>query len=146
MIEMATVIVVIGVLTSITVSRVGPALEGARVRAAANVVAGDLQYAQSLAVRERRTIAVVVAAGQELRIQASDDPTVVFRRRALGASSDYRLSDVDITPGSLHFFPNGIARQTTEVAVALNGYERIVRVTRAGQIRITRPSDPVVVI
>ena len=62
LIEMVLVIAIAGILTGFGVVRLAPALEHANVRAAANVVAGDLQYAQILAVRYRKPIAVIVAS------------------------------------------------------------------------------------
>ena len=81
MIEVVTTLVVAGILTTVGIVAVRPAVEHAKVRAAANVVAGDLQYAQALAVRERRPISVVVdSAGMQLVIRDRDLVTKVYAR------------------------------------------------------------------
>ena len=138
--EMVWVMVIAGILISVGVVRLAPALEHANVRAAANVVAGDLQYAQMLAIRYRRPIAVIVASSTKLYlIRDRDDPTNVYRTRLLGPDSDFGLDLVESTPTSVELFPNGVNRETIIIRLGLHGFERKVRMTRAGQIRILTP-------
>ena len=140
MIELVVVIVLVGMLTSLSVVRLGPALEHSKVRGAANVVAGDLQYAQILAVRHRRPITVIVVSStQQYLIRDRDNPANVYRTRLLGADSDFTLDEVTGTPTSVELYPNGVARETMVITLGLRGYQRNVRLTRAGQIRILAP-------
>ena len=90
MIEMATTLVVAGIITTVGIVAVAPAVEHAKVRSAANVVAGDLQYAQALAVRERRPISVVVdSASMQLVIRDRDLVAKVYRTiRLLRSGAD----------------------------------------------------------
>ncbi len=140
LIEMVLVIVIAGILMSVGVVRLAPALVHANVRAAANVVAGDLQYAQSLAVRHRKPIAVVVAsATKQYLIRDRDDATNVYRTRLLGPETDFGLDELTSSPTSVELFPNGVARETMVMTLGIAGFQRQVRLTRAGQIRILRP-------
>ncbi len=140
LIEMVIVIVVAGIMMSVGVVRLAPALVHANVRAAANVVAGDLQYAQNLAVRYRKPIAVIVASStKQYLIRDRDDATNVYRTRLLGPESDFGLDELTSSPTSVELFPNGVARETMVMTLGLNGFQRQVRLTRAGQIRILRP-------
>ncbi len=139
MVEMAITLVVAGIVATVGVVALGPAVEHAKVRSAANVVAGDLQYAQALAVRERRPISVVVdSAGMQLVIRDRDELTVVHRTRMLGSDSDFSLDLLFATGASVQLFPNGLAGSTLTITLGLRGFSRRVRVTRAGQIRILR--------
>lgn len=139
MIELATTLVVAGILTTAGIVAVRPAVQHAKVRSAANVVAGDLQYAQALAVRERRPIFVVVdSAGMQLVIRDRDLVTKVYRTRVLGPGSDFSLDHLSVTGGSIQLFPNGVAGSTITITLGLSGFQRRVRLTRAGQIRIIR--------
>ena len=139
MVEMAITLVVAGIVTTVGVVALGPAVEHAKVRSAANVVAGDLQYAQALAVRERRPISVVVdAVSMQLVIRDRDKITVVHRTRVLGSGSEFSLDLLSATAPSVDLFPNGLAGWTLTVTLGLRGFSRQVRVTRAGQIRILR--------
>ena len=139
MMEMAITLVVAGIITTVGIVAVAPAVEHAKVRSAANVVAGDLQYAQALAVRERRPISVLVdSASMQLVIRDRDLVTKVYRTRVLGPGTDFSLDQVSMTGGSVELFPNGVAGSTITVTLGLNGFQRRVRLTRAGQIRIIR--------
>ncbi len=141
LIEMVLVIVIAGILMSVGVVRLAPALVHANVRAAANVVAGDLQYAQMLAVRYRKPIAVIVASStKQYLIRDRDDATNVYRTRLLGPETDFGLDELTSSPStSVELFPNGLARETMVMTLGLHGFQRQVRLTRAGQIRILRP-------
>ena len=141
LIEMATVLLVGGVLSAVAITRLSPVAGHAKVRGAANVVAGDLQYAQMLAARHRRPIAVIVAsATQQYLIRDRDDPTNVYRTRVLGLGSGFDLDELTAAPSSsVEFYPNGLARATTTLTLGLHGFQRQVRLTRAGQIRILSP-------
>ena len=140
LIEMVLVMVIAGILLAVGVARLAPALEHANVRAAANVVAGDLQYAQVLAVRYRKPISVIVAsATKQYLIRDRDDATKVYRTRLLGPDTDFGLDELTSSPTSVELFPNGIARETMVMTLGLNGFQRNVRLTRAGQIRILAP-------
>lgn len=140
LIEIVIVIVIAGTMMTVSVVRLAPALVHANVRAAANVVAGDLQYAQNLAVRYRKPIAVVVAsATKQYLIRDRDDATNVYRTRLLGPETDFGLDELTSSPTSVELFPNGLARETMVMTLGLNGFQRQVRLTRAGQIRILRP-------
>ncbi len=137
LIEVVTTLVVAGIVTTVGIVTLAPAVEHAKVRSAANVVAGDLQYAQTLAVRERRPISVVVDSAQmQLLIRDRDAPSNVHRTRALGATSDFALDRISATGGSVQLFPNGVAGSSITLTLGLRGFERQVRLTRAGQIRI----------
>jgi prepilin-type N-terminal cleavage/methylation domain-containing protein len=137
MIEMATTLVVAGIVTTVGILMLGPAVEHAKVRSAANVVAGDLQYAQSLAVRERHPISVVVDSAQiQLVIRDRDVPSNVHRTRALGPTSDFALDQISATGSSVELFPNGVAGSSITLTLGLRGFQRQVRLTKAGQIRI----------
>lgn len=137
MIEMATTLVVAGIVTTVGIVALAPAVEHAKVRSAANVIAGDLQYAQVVAVRERRPIAVVVdSARMEVVVRDRDLAGTVYRTRSLGADSDFALDRMSATANSVQLFPNGVAGSTITLTVGLRGFQRQVRLTRAGQIRI----------
>ena len=96
MIEMATTLVVAGIVTTMGILILSPAVEHAKVRSAANVVAGDL----------------------------------------LGPTSDFALDQFSATGSSVELFPNGVAGSSITLTLGLRGFQRQVRLTRAGQIRI----------
>ena len=139
MAELALTLVVAGIVTATGVVTLGPAVEHAKVRSAANAVAGDLQYAQSIAVRERRPISVLVEPdSMRIVIRDRDQTSNIHRVRSLGAGTDFSLDHLSTTGPSLEMFPNGLVGSTVSITLGLRGYLRQVKVTRAGQIRIIR--------
>jgi prepilin-type N-terminal cleavage/methylation domain-containing protein len=136
-IELAVVLVVVAVLTSIAYWRMGPGLLQARVNRAAWTVAADLQYAQLVAARERRPVVIIVSSSARSYAIREHSGTMIYRQRFLGQDTDFRLDALDASPTTVEVFPTGVARETTTFRVRLRGYDRAVRLTRAGQIRIT---------
>lgn len=138
MIETLMVIVVFGLLLAFAYQRLSPAIEHARVNRAATVLATDLQYAQMLAVRQRQPIAVVAIPSVKGYIIRERGGAVVYRERFVGAGTEFALDEFTASPSSVELFPNGIATTTTTYTLGLLGYQRQVRLTRAGQVRIVR--------
>ncbi len=138
LIELMAVMAVVSVLLAIMLPRFAPALERTKVNSAASVLASDLQYAMSLAVRHRKPIAVITQSPQRYVIRERDDPTKVYRTRTLGSDSDFSLDEFTAAPASVYLYPNGVAMPNITYTLGLNGYQRRVRLTQAGQIRISR--------
>lgn len=137
-IELLVVMIIIGVLAGITYARMAPTLEGARVRGAASLLAGDLQYAQVLAARQRLPVVIAVNTGART-YQIADRTGTVFRTRDFGTAGDFDLTEVSATPASLEVFPNGIAATSATYTLGIGGSRRQVTFSRAGQIRVTTP-------
>jgi prepilin-type N-terminal cleavage/methylation domain-containing protein len=136
-IELLFVMVVLGILLTITYVKVGPALERARVRGAASELATDLQYAQALAARYRTPMLFTVdGAGMTYQI-ADRSGANVYRQRNFGTGGEYVLDEFTATPTAVEVLPNAIVAQNATYTVGLNGYRRQVTFSRAGQIRVT---------
>jgi prepilin-type N-terminal cleavage/methylation domain-containing protein len=135
-IELLLVMIIIAVIAGITYVRMGPALDRARVRGATGMFAGDLQYAQVLAARQRSPILFTVNSST-LTYQITDRGGTVFRTRDLGPSGNYNLSELTATPTTLEVFPNAIAAQSATYTIGAPGTRRQVTFSRAGQIRVT---------
>jgi prepilin-type N-terminal cleavage/methylation domain-containing protein len=135
-VEMLLVMIIIGIIAGITYVRMAPTIGRARVRGAASVLAGDLQYAQVMAARLRTPIVLAVDSAT-FTYDIQDRAGTVYRTRDFGTSSDYALSELTASPASLEVFPNAIAAQNATYTVGANGYRRQVTFSRAGQIRVT---------
>lgn len=137
--ELLLVMVIIAILAAITYVRAGPALERARVRNAAGQLATDLQYAQVLAARYRVPVRVAVDAAQlEYRISDVSGGTI-YRLRRFGGDGPYGLGSFTAAPAEVRVYPNAIVNQSALYTVSLNGFERRVTFSRAGQVRVTSP-------
>lgn len=135
LLEMMTVLVMMAVLAAFAFVRFGPALAHSNVRAAANVLASDLQYAQMLAVRERKPIIVSVDASA-MQYTITDRSGTVYRTRTFGPTSDFKIDEITAVPASVQLFPSGVADATATIVLGQGGYQRQVSVTRAGQVRV----------
>lgn len=135
-IELLLVMIIIGVLAGITYVRMAPTLERARVRGAASLLAGDLQYAQVLAARQRTPIVIAIDA-MGLTYEIADRGGTVYRTRDFGTAGDFNLTEVTATPASLEVFPNGVAAQSATYTLGAGVHRQQVTFSRAGQIRVT---------
>jgi Tfp pilus assembly protein FimT len=138
-IEALIIVVVLGILLVIAYQRMGPALEHAKVNRAAAVLASDLQYARMVAVRSRRPVAVIVMTSVKGYIIRERNGAIVYRERFLGPGTEFGLERFSSSPGSsVEIFPNSVAAATTTFTLGLAGYQRQVKISRAGQVRIVR--------
>ena len=135
--ELIVVLVVSSILVSFAVLRLAPTLERSRVQRSATMIATDLQWAQMIAARQRRPVVFIVSEplkGYMIRDAAS---STVFRESYLGNDTEMHLDELDATPTTLEIFPNGVVRSAGSYMVRVNTSQRYVRITRAGQVRIT---------
>jgi type II secretory pathway pseudopilin PulG len=138
-VELAIVMITAGILMTLVIWRAGPALQRARARQAIAVVAADLQYAQMLAARQREPVVVVINPSLQLILVSSRSGTV-FRQRFVGPQTEFGLDAIQADPTtSIEIFPNGAATSNLSVTAETNGFQRQVRMSRAGQIRIVAP-------
>ncbi len=137
MIELVLVLVVSSILAATAILKIAPTLERARVRRSATTIATDLQYAQMVAARQRRP--VVFIASEALRGYMIRDATstTVYREKYLGDDTDFALDELDASTTTLEIFPNGVVRNAADYTVRVNTVRRKVRITRAGQVRVT---------
>lgn len=136
-IEVLIVLLIFGAIVSLAYYRTGPALERARVNRVAALLAADLQYAQVVAARQRRPVAVIVTPSVQAYQIRDAQSTTVFRERYVGPDTDYGIETLTVSPTTVEIYPNGATAQTVTFTVGLNGRLKVVKFTRAGQIRVT---------
>lgn len=137
MIELAIVLIVMGIVLTLAIPRLRPVLEHAKVNSAASVLAVDLQYAQMLAARQRHPVVIIVDADtKQYLIRDRSVGGTVFRTRLFGQDTEYMLDELLSTTSGMQVFPTGITHASTTFTLGLGGYRRHVTFTRAGQIRV----------
>lgn len=139
LVEILVVLVISLILITLAFPRLRPGLVRAKVNSAANVVASDLQYAQVLAVRRRRPVALIVVASTRQYFIRDRETGDTLRTRNLGQDSEYDIETLTASPSSNEMFPNGLARTSMELTLTIQDYSRTVKLTRAGQVRVVRP-------
>lgn len=137
LIEMLMVIVVLGILGTIAFPRVSRAVTHAKVREAANVVAGDLENAVSLAARLRRPMTLASSGtGYIVRDRATAPADSIRLRRNLAMGSDIGVTQVQFTPSTVLIYPNGLVSALVQVQITGNGLTRTVTLSPAGLVRV----------
>ncbi len=140
LVELAVVIMMLSIVTVLSYYKLQPALEHGKVNSAAAVMAADLQYAQIIAARQRKPVVVIATvATQSYVIRDRASATTVFRTRYLGSGTDYALDELSGSPSTtIQVFATGVTPTTTTFTLGLNGYKRLVKFSKAGQIRIIK--------
>lgn len=134
------VIAIAGILLSIAAWRFGPALEQAKARHAAAAIAADLQYAQIVAARDRRPVAVIVSTSLRLMIIRDRAGSTIYRQRFFGDDTEFGLTALSASPATtVEIFPSGVATQTITYTATRGTYARQIKLSRAGQVRVLYP-------
>jgi type II secretory pathway pseudopilin PulG len=137
--EAVLVIIIIFVVVASLIPKVGQTLGHARVNRSANVIAAEFLLSQSLAARQHAPVILAVDASTlTLTISQPPPSNTVLRTYVFDINSDFKLGALSATPTSVQIMPNGTANTTMLVTVGGSDYYHQVRITQAGQIRITR--------
>lgn len=107
-----------------------------RVNKAAEVLAGDVEKALSLAGRQRRPVRLTVDSAQRLLLTTDRANGQVIARKAYGSASEYKLEAFRSEPASIDILHHGVATSSATLTVGIAGYSRRVTLTRAGQVRV----------
>lgn len=135
--EAMMVLLVVAIVVGVLTPSVRRQLTRARINRAANVMAADLFLAQSLAGRQRVPVTVtydVTAKTATIVDSRSAGPTFITRR--YGPDSDFKLQSIAATPTAIVVLPNGMASAALTVTLSDGTYQRRIRMTRAGLIRV----------
>ncbi len=125
-------------LLAITLVKSTTMVSKSKVQRAAQKLQTDVQQAFALAGRNRKPV-VLRWNTTDLELQITDRAqTTVYRRSGLGAKAGLNLTAADVTvyPSPLTVFPNGLAADTLYIRLSKNGYTKILRVSRAGTVRL----------
>lgn len=135
--EAMIVVVVLGVMFSITLPRFNETTRQRRVISAVTALNADIPIAFSLAARQRKPVTLTYdAATGEVRVNDRATDTL-YLRRALRSTSEYMLDSVTMTPSSVQIFPNGVASAPFTMRLFNGRFVRQLAVGRTGHTRVT---------
>jgi prepilin-type N-terminal cleavage/methylation domain-containing protein len=135
--ELLAVLVIGTIMLAVAAPNVSRGLTQTRVKRAAAVVAGDLQFAHSVAARQRVPVQVTVLQSSRIvRVHRGTNPDTVFSERRLDATSEYPLSSLEANAASITIFPNGLASGPLHLTLQAGADTREVTMNRAGQVRV----------
>jgi prepilin-type N-terminal cleavage/methylation domain-containing protein len=137
LVEMLITVSMLAIIVGMAAPNVSGQISHSRVNGAAQVVAGDLEQALSLAGRQRRPVRLVID-GPAKEIQLIDRVSgQLISRRVLGDLSEYKLYSVAGSPSTVDLLPHGVATASTVVTLSAGGYSRTVTMTRGGHVRVS---------
>jgi type II secretion system protein H len=136
LVEALVVVVIFSVTTAFAAPRVSTALAQYRLDRAAAVLASDLEYAETLASRQRSPVVLTIDA-TNLRYTVTDRATgTVLLAREMGAAAEYSVQSLTSSPSSIQIFPAGLASGSITITLAAGAYTRQVIVSRTGQVTL----------
>ena len=140
MVEILAVVIIFGVLATAAMPKVQGVMRTSRVNAAAAIVAGDLTHAFTLSARSRRPVRLTCdESATGYTITDRDNAAEVMVTRSIGANKDMKIRSGSCSVPSIDFFPNGLASGEFEMTLVSDGTGRLVKMTRVGKVRITKP-------
>ncbi|HEU5185908.1 MAG TPA: prepilin-type N-terminal cleavage/methylation domain-containing protein [Gemmatimonadaceae bacterium] len=136
LIEMLVTVAMLAILVGMAAPNFARDITHSRVNGAAQVVAGELEKAVSLAGRQRRPLRVVIdGSAREIRLIDRASGTLISRRR-LGQTTEFKLASVAGSPSTVDLLPQGIPTSPAQITLSLGGYSRQVTMTRGGLVRV----------
>ena len=135
--EALIVVVVLGVMFTISLPRFNETTRQRRVISAVTTLNADIPVAFSLAARQRKPVTLTYdAASGEVRV-ADRLTGTIYLRRALRSTSEYKIDSVTMTPSSVQILPNGVASAPFTVQLFNGPFVRQIAVGRTGHTRVT---------
>lgn len=143
-IELAVVVVLMGVVGGFALPQVGQMLNRSKINQATSVTVGALRESSSLAARRRRPVRVSIDVEQQvMRLRDHVAPDTVLRTLWLNGSGEFALSNLAASDTQLVVFPNGWREKASPwdmwLTLEMGDARRTVTLRRGGQIRVTTP-------
>jgi prepilin-type N-terminal cleavage/methylation domain-containing protein len=133
LIELLIVVVISGILISISANSIGQQIRRDRVLRSATVVEGMLAEAGQMAVRRRSPVTVTLT-GTSLRINDRASGTAL-RTRNFGPGFDLQATLAISPSAGVEIFPNGRANAALTITVSGSGLSETVSRTATGIVR-----------
>ncbi len=138
MIEMLIVMVVMGILVKIGITKMGRIMRHERVNRAAQVLVADLQNGFAMAGRQRAPVRLTFTVSTKTYVFSDRATGTVFQTRIMDSRSEYALTSMTATPATIDVLPNGIGSASFTVTVAQGDYSRSVTASSAGFVRLVQ--------
>jgi prepilin-type N-terminal cleavage/methylation domain-containing protein len=135
--ELLIVVVILGVLATMTGPAMSRIVRHQRVNRAATVIASDMQNAFAVAARQREPVRIQAdAATRSYQFVDRKTGTVLRIRTFYGDTSEYRLTSLVFSPTTLDVFPNGVSSAADTIDLANGDYAKRITVSTAGFVRV----------
>jgi prepilin-type N-terminal cleavage/methylation domain-containing protein len=138
LLELVVAATVASLLLGVSLVNVTKVISQNNVIRAAQKLQTDVQQAYAIAARNRKPV-ILRWSVSSLEMQVTDrTQTTIYRRSGVGVAAGLGLKSTDVTvyPTTLTVFPNGMAADTLYVRLSKNGFTRILRMSKAGIVRL----------
>ena len=136
MLEMLAVLIIIGVLVTLSVPKMSRIVRHERVNRAAQVVVQDLQNGFALAGRQRAPVRLTFTPSTMTYVFSDRASGTAVMTRILSTGADYSLTSLTSTATTMDVLPNGIGSTPFTVSIANGDYSRTISVSSAGFVRL----------
>lgn len=132
------VMIVMGILVKMGVTKMGTIMRHERVNRAAQVIVADLQNGFAMAGRQRAPVRLTFTASTKTYVFSDRASGTVFQTRIMDNRSEYALTTMTASPATIDVLPNGIGSTSFTVTVAQGDYARSVTASSAGFVRLVQ--------
>jgi type II secretion system protein H len=140
LIELMLTLVVFGLITSITVAKIGGVISRTKVDQAATVVAADMELAFSTAGRLRQPVVLRSDfANKSYRLNDRQGAQTLRFQRNLGPDTQYAVDSVRFQPDTVVVLPPGRGSNPIQATIYAKGKARRVTMSTAGFVRVVTP-------
>ena len=137
LVELAIVMMVGGVVSSISIGKVHALLSQQRVMHAATAIQNDLEAAFQIAGRNRKPVRIVWTPSTQQFSVADRTGSMFYRKTSLSQQAyGFTASSITCSTWSLDVYPNGFAADTMLITLNLNGVTKKLRMSRTGLVQV----------
>ena len=137
-VELFTVLVIMGVVGALSMSRFSAYLAHERVTKATVGLADDLRMAFAVPGRIRRPVRIWCDTARMQMLVTDRGQTTTYRKTAFGSRYNLKGTNVSYYPSSawIEIYPNGFASDTMVITLSSNGYSRSLKVSKGGMVQV----------
>ena len=136
--ELFVVLVIVGVITTLSMSQFSSYLARERVAKAAVGIANDMRMAFAVTGRIRRPVRIYCDTAHMQMLVTDRGQTTTYRMTQFGSRYNLKSSNVSYYPSSswIEIYPNGFASDTMVITLSSNGYSQSLKVWKAGMVQV----------
>jgi hypothetical protein len=134
--ELAVVMMIGGVVTTMSMGKVHTLLSQQRVVHGATAVQNDLEAAFQIAGRNRKPVLISYDSTAQRFTIGDRTGSMYYRRTNLSSQAfGFSRTSVGVSRTSLQVFPNGLAEDTLLITLSSNGITKKLRMSRTGLVQ-----------
>lgn len=137
LVEVSVVMIVGGILTTLSMGKVHTLLSQQRVVHAATSIQNDLEAAFQIAGRNRKPIQISYDSAAQQFTVGDRTGSMYYRKTNLSAQAfGFSRTSVGVSKSPLQVYPNGLAEDTLLVTLSSNGITKKLYMSRTGLVRV----------